>query len=493
MTVVRLAAMVALTTVLTGAGTAWAGAPTDQLRGRVDRVLRVLEDPALKTEARTAERRATIRAHRLRDLRLPRARRSARWPATGRAADAAERDEFIQLFADLLERSYIGKIETYSGGERIQYAGETLDGEQATVRTRIVTKAGTEIPVDYRMHRVRRPLARLRRGHRGREPRRQLPRPVQQDHPGIVLQGARRPSSRPRRRRGSRPTREPAEARVAEVAPGERAGPAGDLPSASPPTSPPSCAARSWRSAGCSPPSRAAATCCSRTIPGTGKTTLAKALARSIGAQLQARAVHARPAAVRHPRRLGLRPARPGVPLPRGPDLHAHPARRRDQPRLAAHAVGAARGDGARARSRVDGTHLPRCDELFFVIATQNPVEFRGTYPLPEAQMDRFALQFGLGYVDAEEEVGDPLGAGASAIRSTTLARVRRRSTTCWRCGERVREVRVSDELKRYVVDLVRRDARRAPAVQLGRQPARLARAHDGRAGARAASTARRS
>jgi MoxR-like ATPase len=42
---------------------------------------------------------------------------------------------------------------------------------------------------------------------------------------------------------------------------------------------------------------------------------------------------------------------------------------------------------------------------LFFVIATQNPVEFRGTYPLPEAQMDRFMMRFGLGYVAAPEEV----------------------------------------------------------------------------------------
>src|ERR1700722_4827755 len=41
----------------------------------------------------------------------------------------------------------------------------------------------------------------------------------------------------------------------------------------------------------------------------------------------------------------------------------------------------------------------------FFAIATQNPVEFRGTYPLPEAQMDRFAMQFTLGYVSAAEEV----------------------------------------------------------------------------------------
>ena len=46
-----------------------------------------------------------------------------------------------------------------------------------------------------------------------------------------------------------------------------------------------------------------------------------------------------------------------------------------------------------------------RLDDLFFVIATQNPVEFRGTYPLPRRKMDRFALQFSLGYVQPEEEV----------------------------------------------------------------------------------------
>src|SRR5436189_1264649 len=52
----------------------------------------------------------------------------------------------------------------------------------------------------------------------------------------------------------------------------------------------------------------------------------------------------------------------------------------------------------------VDGERRDLSD-LFFVIATQNPVEFRGTYPLPEAQMDRFALQFSLGYVQSAEEV----------------------------------------------------------------------------------------
>jgi phospholipid transport system substrate-binding protein len=63
---------------------------------------------------------------------------------------AAERDEFVRLFSDLLERSYISKIELY-GGEKIAYLGDVLDGDQAMVRTRIVTKGGAEVPIEYRM------------------------------------------------------------------------------------------------------------------------------------------------------------------------------------------------------------------------------------------------------------------------------------------------------------------------------------------------------
>ncbi len=153
MTSVRMLALMTVAAVLTSGGPAWAGAPTDQLRERVDRVLRVLEDPELRRSARTLERRGAIRtiAYEIFDFREISQRSLARhWPARS----AAERDEFIRLFADLLERSYVGKIETYSGGERIQYVGESANGEQVTVRTRIVTRTGTEIPVDYRMHRV---------------------------------------------------------------------------------------------------------------------------------------------------------------------------------------------------------------------------------------------------------------------------------------------------------------------------------------------------
>jgi phospholipid transport system substrate-binding protein len=152
MTPVRILAA-AMAVVLITSGAVWAGAPTDQLRGRIDRVLGVLEDPALKPLARAADRRAAIRAiaNEIFDFRELSQRALARHWQT---RTPAERDEFVQLFADLLERSYIGKIETYSGGERIQYTGEILEGDQATVRTKIVTKGGTEIPVDYRMLRA---------------------------------------------------------------------------------------------------------------------------------------------------------------------------------------------------------------------------------------------------------------------------------------------------------------------------------------------------
>ncbi|MBI4124064.1 MAG: AAA family ATPase, partial [Betaproteobacteria bacterium] len=107
-------------------------------------------------------------------------------------------------------------------------------------------------------------------------------------------------------------------------------------------------------------------------------------------------------------------------------------------------------------------------DPLFFVIATQNPVEFRGTYPLPEAQMDRFAMCLSLGYVDADTEVEvltaqeleHPLAqARAVAAREEVLE-----------LKAAVRRVRMSDLVKHYIVELVRR-TRAAPQVLLGCGP----------------------
>ena len=121
----------------------------------------------------------------------------------------------------------------------------------------------------------------------------------------------------------------------------------------------------------------------------------------------------------------------------------------------------------AEAQASIEGRTHPM-DPLFFVVATQNPVEFRGTYPLPEAQMDRFAMCLSLGYVDADTEVEvltaqeleHPLAqARAVATRDEMLA-----------LKTRVRRVRIADEVKHYIVGLVRR-TRAAPQVLLGCGP----------------------
>src|SRR5262249_3241164 len=115
----------------------------------------------------------------------------------------------------------------------------------------------------------------------------------------------------------------------------------------------------------------------------------------------------------------------------------------------------------------VDGTSY-RLREPFFVIATQNPVEFRGTYPLPEAQMDRFALNFSLGYVAPEEEVAI-LSAQASQHPLELISPIAS-TTDVLALKTAVKQVRLSPELKRYIVD-VTSATRRAAGVQLGASP----------------------
>ncbi len=135
--------VIAAAAVLSLAGPVAAGEPTDALKARVDRVLRLLDEPG--------DRRAEIRKAADEIFDVEEMSRRALGPHWN-ARTPRERREFVTLFTDLLERSYLSRVESGRGGT-VLYTGESVAGDEATVRTRIVTSQRTEIPVDYRMRR----------------------------------------------------------------------------------------------------------------------------------------------------------------------------------------------------------------------------------------------------------------------------------------------------------------------------------------------------
>lgn len=123
----------------------WAGQPTEQLRSYTDQVIKVLHNPALSLP----ERREAVKhlAEQVFDVSET-ARRALGQHWLQRTP--AEREEFVKLFANLLEQTYIARIDEY-GGEKLTYVSEMIDGDRATVKARITTRNGTDVPVESRL------------------------------------------------------------------------------------------------------------------------------------------------------------------------------------------------------------------------------------------------------------------------------------------------------------------------------------------------------
>jgi phospholipid transport system substrate-binding protein len=129
---------------------AWGGAPTDQLRGGIDRVFKILRDPEMAGEAHAPQRRKAIlvAAGNIFDFgEMAKRSLGQHWSAR----TPAERSQFVGLFTDLMQHSYIAKVDQH-GGAKMVYRSETVDGDHAAVRTTIPLSSGSEMPLEYRMH-----------------------------------------------------------------------------------------------------------------------------------------------------------------------------------------------------------------------------------------------------------------------------------------------------------------------------------------------------
>jgi len=127
-----------------------AGEPTDQVSGAIDRVLEILKNKDLQAKEKKAERRTLLREEISKAFDFDEMAKRSLGPAW-RQRTPEERKEYVTLFRQVLENSYLGKVEGYQG-EKIRYVKESVeDGRFATVETLIVTGKGQEIPLNYRM------------------------------------------------------------------------------------------------------------------------------------------------------------------------------------------------------------------------------------------------------------------------------------------------------------------------------------------------------
>jgi phospholipid transport system substrate-binding protein len=141
--------LILLLLLFTASTTAGAGIPTNQVKDTVDRVIDMLKNKDLMSPEKKEQRRAAMRkivGERFDFDEMSKRTLALHW----QKRTQAERREFVSLFSDLLERSYINKVESYTD-EKIIYTDESTEGDYSVVKSKIITKRNVEVPIDYKL------------------------------------------------------------------------------------------------------------------------------------------------------------------------------------------------------------------------------------------------------------------------------------------------------------------------------------------------------
>jgi len=131
--------------LLVGVAGAWAGPPTELAKQVIEKALEALSDPTSQGKERRQKVKRIVDPY----FDYQEMAKRSLGPTWGKLS-ASQRQEFVQLFAQLLEASYSDKIEKYAQRVKIDYTGEILDGDYAEVRT-VVVRANDRIPLNYRL------------------------------------------------------------------------------------------------------------------------------------------------------------------------------------------------------------------------------------------------------------------------------------------------------------------------------------------------------